>query len=392
MDLILFSEYRFLFRGSAYWSELGVDYDAIMNSYDSFEKIYVVARVKKNHDDQRPRRRVDGAKVVVWELSDYSGIFGFFKEYAINRGNIKKIMQHKAAVILRGCSPQNILVAMNLNLRKKKYGYEAVGDPRQVFDKRIMKGQLTVILRVFFYLAQKYLCMRACAVHYVTQKYLQNIYPASGPAKMFGYSDVRLQQNDYISSARRYEEGKKYSSLIFVGSLEQLYKGPHVLIRSIEICIRVRPDIKLEMVGGGRYLLQLKQMARTAGIESNVKYFGAISDRNEIRALLDKADLFVLPSYTEGLPRAMVEAMARGLPCIGTPVGGIVELLEEEWLIQPGNVEGLAKKILDSLGNARALTRASTHNLEKAAQYRIELANDKRKEFEKAIVECNEIH
>lgn len=392
MDLILFSEYRFYYWEGGYWSDLGADHDSLVDTYDAYEKIYIVARVKKDLLDHRPWRRVDGSRVVIREVSDYSGIFGFIKRYLVNRRKIAKILQFRAAVILRGCSPQNILASIRMNKQKRIFGYEAVGDPRQVFNNKIVGGQLAKILKIFFYFAQKYLCRKAGAVHYVTKTYLQNIYPASDPAKMYGYSDVKLQEDDYIYRPRRYDADKEYTSLIFVGSLEQLYKGPHVLLRSIKKCIRAQPKIRLEMIGGGRFLTYLKQMAKAEGVEGNVVFFGAINDRKAIKGLLDKADLFVLPSLTEGLPRAMIEAMARGLPCIGTSVGGVVELLESDWLIPPDDVEGLAKKILNSLGDTQALSKASAKNLLNAAQYRFELVKEKREAFHQMIIELSKIH
>ena len=58
---------------------------------------------------------------------------------------------------------------------------------------------------------------------------------------------------------------------------------------------------------------------------------------------LDAADVFVLPSRQEGLPRAMIEAMARSLPCVGSDVGGISELIPD-WVVPPNDPQALALK------------------------------------------------
>ena len=98
-------------------------------------------------------------------------------------------------------------------------------------------------------------------------------------------------------------------------------------------------------------------------------FLGRVDDREAIRAHLDQADLFCMPSHTEGLPRALVEAMARGVPAIGTRVGGIPELLPDEQMVEPGSPAALAVLISALVGSAERLNRASLFGWERAARY-----------------------
>jgi glycosyltransferase involved in cell wall biosynthesis len=80
---------------------------------------------------------------------------------------------------------------------------------------------------------------------------------------------------------------------------------------------------------------------------------GWVSD-SEKWAIYQKADLLILPSYEEGLPYVIIEAMASGLPIISTPVGGIPEVIKEGingFLINPGDYEALANRIIQLVQN-----------------------------------------
>ena len=195
------------------------------------------------------------------------------------------------------------------------------------------------------------------------------------------YSSVDLGNDASIQDARNSYDPRKRIELVTVGSLEQPYKGVDVLIRATAKCIAAGRDIRLTVVGEGRYRTSLEQLAKQLGIGDSVRLTGQLSSAHDVRCVLDESDVFVLASRTEGLPRAMIEAMARGLPCIGTRVGGIPELLDPSELVAPNDAEALASKINETLSRPEYMMLLSARNLEKARGYRAELLDARRTQF-----------
>jgi glycosyltransferase involved in cell wall biosynthesis len=101
--------------------------------------------------------------------------------------------------------------------------------------------------------------------------------------------------------------------------------------------------------------------------------------------------LFVLPSLTEGLPRALLEAMARGLPAIATRVGGVPELLPSECLVPPGDTGALEKKIHDVMYDAAALNVWARRNRDVALGYHERLLTPVRHAFLTAVRDASTI-
>jgi glycosyltransferase involved in cell wall biosynthesis len=113
----------------------------------------------------------------------------------------------------------------------------------------------------------------------------------------------------------------------------------------------------------------LEARARLLGIEDLVAFRGHLPFGAAVRRELDGADLFVLPSRQEGLPRALLEAMARALPAIGSTVGGIPELLAPQDLVPPNDPAALARKLEEVIRDPSRLHQMSAANLRKAHEY-----------------------
>lgn len=115
-------------------------------------------------------------------------------------------------------------------------------------------------------------------------------------------------------------------------------KAAPLLVEAFSAVAADHTGLSLTMIGDGDDRLRCEQLARQRG--SRVDFLGY---RTDVEAQLGRADAFVLPSLNENLPLALLQAMAMGLPCIATDVGGIREVLDEDCgiVIPPGDVSAL---------------------------------------------------
>jgi len=106
--------------------------------------------------------------------------------------------------------------------------------------------------------------------------------------------------------------------------------------------------------------------------EKNIQVLDPIRDKRKIAEMYQAADVYVLPSYREGLPLTLFEAYASGLPVVASPVNGIpYELKEGEngFLVNYGDVNNLKRKILEVLDNEKLAKKFSENNKKKAKNY-----------------------
>jgi len=148
-----------------------------------------------------------------------------------------------------------------------------------------------------------------------------------------------------------------------VGRLDRL-KGMGDLVSALPLLPQAT---RLILVGDGAEREALRSRARALGVGDRVHLTGWTTD---VRSFLWAADAFALPSLTEGMPNALLEAMATGLPCVATSVGAVADLLEGGavgLLVQPDDPPDLATALRHALEEERAASR-----LGMAARARVE--------------------
>jgi glycosyltransferase involved in cell wall biosynthesis len=194
--------------------------------------------------------------------------------------------------------------------------------------------------------------------------------------------DMRRYQSSTDRFATRHALGFTEDDILYtvVGTLKE-QKGHRYLIEAVAPLIARTPRLHILIVGDGELRGSLEAQVRAAGIEANIHFLG---NRSDVAALLAASNVFVLPSLWEGLPMALIEAMASGLPVIATLVSGSQQVVEQGRsgiLVSPGEVTPLRQAMEDLLADPE---RARL--LGKAAQRRIEEAYSARRQAEEHLV------
>lgn len=143
-----------------------------------------------------------------------------------------------------------------------------------------------------------------------------------------------------------FRENPEPFSILCVGRLVSA-KAQHILILAAELLVREGRSIIVNLVGDGPERGSLESLCAERGLGHVVRFAGSVN-QDRIREYYARADAFVLPSFAEGIPVVLMEAMAMEIPCITTMITGIPELIrdgEHGLLVMPSDVEGLAEAI-----------------------------------------------
>ncbi len=167
---------------------------------------------------------------------------------------------------------------------------------------------------------------------------------------------------------------RRPNAIVTVGRLDEI-KGFDYLIRA---CAKLRDkgiDITCDIIGEGEQRSMLERLIADLGLDDHVRLLGVMS-QDEVRRHIQEAEVFALPSIPDrngnmdGIPVALMEAMALGTPAISTRVSGIPELIEHQetgWMCEPKDVDGLAfglEALLDDADLRDRLAAAARRHIE----------------------------
>ena len=383
MKLLFAHDNRFYKTASGDMYSVGnLNYSLWKRYLSVFDSIIVAGRCEKLESDDH-----------LIKMSIASGQGVSFVSIPDLNSPIKKLVDRKRAirmlenaiaeadvVIARLPSEIGSLACQVVQRMNKPWAVEVVGSARNaLWYHGSWKGKLYALV------AENRTCKlveKAPYALYVTQQFLQACYPSHG--KTIACSDVELPPITEEQIKKRLLQLKQPKKTLKIGmvqiSLDVNYKGLDTVLQALQVAKNQLPRFELYILGGGE-TLRWRSMAENLGVEEFVTFSGTLPNRDPVYQWLDNIDLYIQPSRTEGLPRALLEAMSRGCPAIGSCVGGIPELLPAQCLFKPGNYKTLAALMVDVLNSEERRLSMVSESFNTALKYTQVVLDSRRLEF-----------
>lgn len=328
-------EHRFyIYKGNLY-TKLSFPYFYWKDYLTYFNKVTIIARAQSIETLEVGMQQVNGFNIEFEPLPYYIGLKQFFWKFPLLFIALFKISLKYKYFLLRSGNSSNILFFF-LMLMGKPYLREYPGNIKEgVIGFAGNSLKIRILANILDSLA-KFQAKFSKANSFVSN-YCLDLYASKKPSFVFSSfkaSEIKteVKKDSYLL--------KDKLNIVSVGRLEG-EKGHLGFLEALKDV----PYVSLHIVGDGTQKLFLENYAATHNID--IVFYGSITDRERLFSILKKADVFIIPSLTEGMPRALLEAMAVGLPCLGTCVGGIPEVLDSDSLYAPDDLELLKNKLLE---------------------------------------------
>lgn len=378
------------------WTCGSYNTDFFQRYLEVFDSVKLIARVEDVKTVPEDFSRVDSDKIEVVVLQNFTGLTGALKNiFSLNKVFWNLVKEPQNQFLLRVPGLIQTLFWIHCLIKNKEYGLEVIVDPALDFDPKSYGSNFGYIFKYLVACILKIQCRKAYVTSYVTSHTMQKSYPP-GNKNTFSFSSLDIGEeafqfaNKLKENIENQPEVLKKATFSFTGDLSRPYKGLDLLIKSMSFLQQKGYEVTLIVIGGGTMKEFYIDMINKLNLSGQVEFVGLICDPKKIYHLLSTSDIFVLPSRREGLPRAIIEAMAVGLPCVSTNIAGIPEIMEERFMVDMEDQKSLNEKIEVLLNNKKIRLEASLRNSEVAKKYdRIKLTN-LRKEFYLYLNTANE--
>jgi glycosyltransferase involved in cell wall biosynthesis len=370
MRLLFAHDHRF-FRGAAgeYYST-GCLPGSVWSRYlKHFDELRVVARDEGLLPEGAQLAPADHPGVSFEFLPNLSSVRQLAFRSADAESRMSAAVESADAVIARLPSEIGLLAVRQARRLGKPYAVEVVGC---AWDGYFNNGALGARLYAPLAFARMRRAVAGAPLAlYVTSQWLQRRYPMTGDR--WNASNVELLPLGRAASRSREErlealKGGARPVLGTIASLRVKSKGIQTAFAALSQLRKDGLDLNYRLIGPGSPE-PWQRLAEKLGIADLVHFDGTRSAGAGVCAWLDEIDIHLQPSFQEGLPRGTIEAMSRGVACIGSTCGGIPELLPPERIHKPGDVVALIDRIRRLATDPAAVAAASRQDRETALQF-----------------------
>ena len=381
MKLLYISGYKFLETTDGVFATPSYG-DSFWQKYlEVFDEITVLGEPVSFQGDLTKLSKICDKRIKVIILPPNSKPLELKNDFAV-RKKLKEAIIDSEAILIKQASRKGNMAIKYAKVFNKPYMIEVTGDMN--LDYRTSNSILRKIYRPFLYKRVKK-AIRDCKFGlYVTDTYLQRVYPISG--ETLGCTDAVIKNIDDAVLEKRTQKIKsmpddKKIIIGMVASYENNRKGIDTAIFALSKL--KNKSIELHVLGNGKEKEKEKWMllAQKNQVNKMLYFDQPLSSAERVFTWIDSIDLMILPSRSEGLPRCIIEAMSRGCPCVTSNVCGLSELIDSDFSHEPNDATALAMLISYLISNKDVLLAQAKKNFEKSRLYQYENISKKRKAF-----------
>lgn len=293
---------------------------------------------------------------------------------------IKKHVKEAECLSLKFCFIDSFIACHYANKYKKKYVIESGTDAFK--STWYHGGSIKYKLESIPYeILTKYYHLKAENIIYVSKNYLQNKYRSSG--YQIGCSDAVLDNvsdNILHDRIKRIELNKQKVILGLIGAAKAEYRGHDILIKVASILIDKGFDIEVRFLGSKNGKEKRISVANALKIQDKI-YFDGYKDKKGVFEWIDNIDILVMPTLAEAFGRAVIEAMSRGCPVIGSRETGLSEQLSSDCIVAARDVDAISLMIEHMILNREYMKYCAYENFYRAKKYNSDITNVERKKF-----------
>lgn len=377
MNVVFAHDHKFRFIDGRYYSTGGLSDEALSRYTDMFGDVNILSRVVPEQNGDRLLTEIKNPNVKITAAS-----------FGIREKAVDESIKVCDAVIARLPSFLGNTALDCAKKYNKPFLIEVVGCPWDALWNHSIKGKAAA---PWFYFTTRQHVENAAFVSYVTNQFLQSRYPTRG--EQTSCSNVALTEFDDGVLINRFKSIRSKPEKIIIGTIGAVnvrHKGQQHVIRALgELKRRGITNYEYQLVGSGSQSY-LKKIAEKCGVSDQIEFLGSLP-HDQVFKWLDTIDIYAQPSLQEGLPRALIEAMSRGLPAFGANTGGIPELLESEYIFS--NTKDNLSEICNILLNfdEASMHNSAIRNLQEAKKYDRNLIEQRRNAFFQKFKESVEL-
>jgi len=292
---------------------------------------------------------------------------------------IRNLVKKSTSISVLLPLPLSIIACFFAFIYKKPFVVESVGDSfaslwyHGGLKYKLLAWPVDFVVKIEHRLAKH--------IIYVSKNFLQRKYPSK--ARQIGCSDTILAFPQDEVLRRRLEHVRKHEGtfvLGLIGATHVLYRGHDTLIKAASVLREKGYDVRVSFLGGGNADDKRKTLARRLLMEGRVEFCGHVQ-HSQVLSWIDNIDVLVMPTLQETLGRAVIEAMSRACPVIGTCETALCEQIGSDCIVHARNVGEIADAIEKIISNKDYAEACAYENFYRSRKYVSDYTYALRKQF-----------